>query len=367
MNRMYKLVAAAACALSVAAYADQVTLKNGDRITGKIVTADEKTVLVKTDYAGDVKIDRASITGIQTDQVLNADIKDSGTVQGKVASAAEGVRVEKADGTALTVKADAITALRDDAAQKAYIREQERIHHPKLNDFWAGFVSLGVANASGNASTSTVSTAASATRIAGKNKMGVNFTQIYARQSTTLPYGETANRMNGAFRIDRDIAPRLFVYGINTYDYDKFLDLNLRVVLGGGFGYHAWKSKKGYLDVLGGGNVNRETFDITNVVKTGKYTTDTRTSGELAVSEEAGYQPYERLKLFERFSFFPNMSDTGEYRYNFDATASVPIKKWFEFNVGFSSRYLSNPIAGKKNNDTILTMGIRASFDQAKR
>lgn len=39
--------------------ADQVTLKNGDRITGKIVTSDAKTLTIKTDAMGEVKIDRA--------------------------------------------------------------------------------------------------------------------------------------------------------------------------------------------------------------------------------------------------------------------------------------------------------------------
>jgi len=38
------------------AWADQVTLKNGDRLTGAIVKADGKTLLLKTDYAGDLTL-----------------------------------------------------------------------------------------------------------------------------------------------------------------------------------------------------------------------------------------------------------------------------------------------------------------------
>ncbi|MBI5083884.1 MAG: DUF481 domain-containing protein [Acidobacteria bacterium] len=367
MRCLPNLLCVLACVACGTALADQITLKNGDRLTGKIVNADEKTVLLKTEYAGDIRINRALITAIQTDQPMHVTLKDAGEVQGKLAPAAEGLIVEKSGGGTVTVKPETLTALRDEASHKAYQRELERISRPRLNDFWAGFISLGIANASGNASTTTISTAASATRAAGKNKMGVNFTQIYATQATTLPHGQTANRMSGSFRIDRDLRPRLFVYGINSYDYDKFLDLNLRVVVGGGFGYHAWKTRKGYLDLMGGANWNRETFDVTATTKPLAYTTRTRNSTEMAAGQEWGYQPFERLKLFERFSFIPNMTDTGEYRYNLDTTASVPIKKWFEFNVGFSSRYLSNPLPGKKGNDTILTLGVRASFDQTKR
>lgn len=362
MSRLPLLLILIAAALP--ALADRITLKNGDRLTGTIVTTDDKTLTLKTDFAGEVKIDRGAITAIESDQVLNVTVKDQGKlqapVQAKVQATTDSATLQKPDGAAVTVQPDAIAALRSDAAQRAFDREQERLLHPRLTDFWSGFISLGIANASGNSKTTAVSTAAAASRIAGRNKMALNFAQLYATQSTTLPYGATANRISGSFRIDRDVNHRLFAYGINSYDYDRFLDLDLRAVFGGGFGYHAWKSPKGYLDFSGGGNFNREKFSTPD----GPLI---RKSGEVAFGQELGYQPLSKLKLFERLSIFPNLSETGEYRMNFDSTASVPVLKWLEWNLGFNSRYLSNPLAGKRKNDTILTMGIRVVFDQTKR
>jgi putative salt-induced outer membrane protein YdiY len=347
-------------AISLPALADRITLKNGDRLTGAIITSDDKSLTLKTEFAGEIKIDRAAITAIESDQALNVTLKDQGKVQAIVQSTPDSATLKKADGATLTVKPDTLAALRNDAAQRAWEREQERLLHPRFNDFWSGFVSLGIANASGNSKTTSVATAASAVRAAGRNKMALNFAQIYATQSTTQPFGATANRISGSFRIDRDVNHRLFAYGINAYDYDKFLDLDLRSVFGGGFGYHAWKSPKGYFDVSGGGNYNREKFSTPE----GPLI---RKSGEVAFGQEFGYQPFSKLKLFERLSVFPNLSETGEYRMNFDSTASIPVLKWLEWNLGFNSRYLSNPLAGKRKNDTILTMGIRVSFDQSKR
>ncbi len=37
-------------------FADQITLKNGDRITGTIVSSDAKTLVIKTVYADDFRI-----------------------------------------------------------------------------------------------------------------------------------------------------------------------------------------------------------------------------------------------------------------------------------------------------------------------
>ena len=362
MSRLPLLFILMAAALP--AFADRITLKNGDRLTGAIVTTDDQTLTLKTSFAGEVKIDRGAIAAIESDQVLNVTVKDQGKlqapVQAKVQASTDTATLHTSGGAAVTIRPEAIAALRSDAAQRAWDREQERRLHPRLTDFWSGFVSLGIANSSGNSKTTSVSTAASASRIAGRNKMALNFAQLYARQSTTLPYGATANRISGSFRLDRDVDHRLFVYGINGYDYDRFLDLDLRAIFGGGFGYHAWKSPKGYLDLSGGGNYNREKFGTAGGLLI-------RKSAEVAFGQELGYQPLSKLKLFERLSFFPNLDETGDYRMNFDSTASVPVLKWLEWNLGFNSRYLSNPLAGKRKNDTILTMGIRVVFDQSKR
>lgn len=343
-----------------ALWADRITLNNGDRLTGSIVTADDKTLTIKTDFAGEVKISRAAIAQIESDQVLSVTLKDQGKVEARVRASAAGVTLERPGGAVLSVSAESLGALRNADAQRAWEREQERLLHPRLTDFWSGFVSLGLANSSGNSKTTSISTAASATRAAGRDKMILNFAQLYATQSTTLPHGTTANRISGSFRLDRDVNHRLFAYGINAYDYDRFLDLDLRAILGGGFGLHAWKYRKGYLDVSGGGNWNREQFTTAQ----GDLV---RKSGEVSFGQELGYQPLTRLKLFERLSIFPNLSQSGEYRMNFDSTAAVPVLKWLEWNLGFNSRYLSNPLPGKRGNDTILTMGIRVSFDQTKR
>ena len=52
-------------------FADQVTLKNGDHLTGKVVKSDGKTLVLHTDSAGDVTLKYADIQDIKTDQELH--------------------------------------------------------------------------------------------------------------------------------------------------------------------------------------------------------------------------------------------------------------------------------------------------------
>jgi len=339
--------------LAPSLFADTVTLKNGDRITGKILKTDGSAVVIKTDYAGEVKIDLAAITSLTSDEPLNVALKNGEQARGKVSVSGDAVQVEGGP----QAKVADLTAIRDDANQKAWQREDERLHHPKLLDFWAGSVAFGLAEASGNSNTTTFNTSAGASRTAGKNKTMLYFNQVYATQSTTLPYGETANRVSGGIREDRDVSAKMFAFVTNDYDYDKFLGLDLRGVIGGGLGYHVWKSSKGYLDLGGGGDYDRE-----------KYSTgEVRNNAEVLATQELGIKLLSRLNIVERLQLYPNMTDTGQFRLNFDMTASMPIYKFLAWNIGVNDRYQTDPLPGRQGNDILFTTGVRVSFDQTKK
>lgn len=340
--------------------ADVVLLANGDRVSGQVLSVDAKTVVIKTAYAGELKIDRSAVAEVRADAPLYVTLAEGAVIVSKVETSESTVRLVQPDGLVKTVTPADITAMRNEAAQKAFEREEERWKHPRLTDFWRGSMTFAIANTSGNARTSTISTAANAVREAGKNVLALNFSQIYATQSTTEPFGATANRISGSIRADRRANGRLFLYGINSYDYDRFLSLDLRSVFGGGIGYKPWVSRRGSLELSGGGNWNREKFSR----EEGPLV---RHSGEAAAGQELTLQLLSRLKLFERAGFFPNLTDRGEYRFSFDANAAVPVMKWLEWTVGLNDRYLSNPLPGKKKNDVAITMGVRVSFDQTQR
>ena len=89
--------------LSPALFADQVTLKNGDRLTGTVVKSDGKTLVLHTDAAGDVTIQFAAIQEIKTDQELHVSLKGGKTAVGPVTTT-DG-KLEIATKTAGTVEA----------------------------------------------------------------------------------------------------------------------------------------------------------------------------------------------------------------------------------------------------------------------
>ena len=84
LRRFQLLTLISLLALSSVLFADQVTLKNGDRLTGVVVKSDGKTLVLHTDAAGDVTIEFAAIQEIKTDKDLHVSLKDGKTAVGPV-------------------------------------------------------------------------------------------------------------------------------------------------------------------------------------------------------------------------------------------------------------------------------------------
>ena len=56
LRKLDVLALIALLGFSTSSFADQVTLKNGDRFTGTVVKSDGKTLVLHTDAAGDVTL-----------------------------------------------------------------------------------------------------------------------------------------------------------------------------------------------------------------------------------------------------------------------------------------------------------------------
>jgi putative salt-induced outer membrane protein YdiY len=215
----------------------------------------------------------------------------------------------------------------------------------------------------GNSATLSYNLAAKAVRETAKDKITVYSTAVYATDDTTLPSHTTAHNIIGGIRGDFNLNPRVFVFGFTDFEYDEFQHLDLRNVLGGGVGYHVFKGANATFDVFGGADYQQEYFSP-NPPTT--LTNTTRKTGEVVVGEELDAKLNGRTTLSEKASFFPNVSDTGEYRFQFDASAATKLKSWLSWQVTYSDRYISNPLMGLKGNDQILSSGLRVTFGKAK-
>jgi len=164
---------------------------------------------------------------------------------------------------------------------------------------------------------------------------------------------QTAQAVRGGWGYNRKITKRIFFNGFNDYEYDKFQSLDLRVVLGGGLGYQLWTRKNSQLSAVGGLAWNRESF-----AASGTALAFTRKSAEVYWGDDFAYKLNARTNLTQSFRMFNNLSNTGEYRMNFDLGATTQLVKWLNWNIGLSDRFLTDPAPGRKRNDFSTAQGL---------
>ncbi len=72
-------------------YADQIVMKNGDRLSGKITSMDPSIVTISVPYAGNFKIDRGEVSELHTDRPLRMILTDDSLLFGNISKSAEGL------------------------------------------------------------------------------------------------------------------------------------------------------------------------------------------------------------------------------------------------------------------------------------
>ena len=324
------------------ALADQVTLKNGDRITGSVVSSDGSALTFKTDAAGTLTIKWDAIDTVSSDQPLYVTSKSGEVVVGTLSTTDGKFQVATKNGNTVTVAKDDVKNVRSESEQKAY-------------GAWGGFADAGLSLSRGNSDTTNFTLGATATRTTEKDKIGAFINQLYSRSETNGVNVTTANAVHAGIRYDFNLSPKVFAFAFTDFDRDRFQQLNLRNVLGGGLGYHLVKTDATNFDVFGGASFDQEYFSTLD-----------RKSGELLAGESFDHKFSGAFSVKERLEFYPNLTDTGEYRVVFDAAAITKMSKVFSFEVDASDRYISNPVNGLKGNDLLLTTGIRMAFGANK-
>lgn len=372
--------------LTISVFADQVTLKNGDRLTGSITKSDGKTLVIKTDYAGDVTVKFDLIQGISTTGDLNVGLSGGKTVVGPVTTSGENLVVTtKAAGTVETPKAS-VALLRSPAEQAAY----EKSLHPGWGEGWAGGVNLGFAVTAGNSETRNLNIAFNGTRTGLNDKLILYENSIYAVSSKLnrvpiSPGQTTANSNGGGIRYDRNLTPRMFGFVSGDFFSNSLQDLSLRSILSGGVGYHAIKTDATTLDLLAGLSYTRESFsDIPNPNGPPALYSPSDSSASLTLGDNFTHKIGKSTLLTQSFLIYPGLSTTKVivlqpvppntfenlrvYRFAFNLGTVTKINSWLGWQNSVTDVYVSHPptvplgIPRIERNDLQISTGLNFSF-----
>ena len=358
-----------AVVLPVSAWADTVVLKNGDRLTGAVSQLAGGKLTLHTEYAGDVAIAFDQVSSVKMDKpiVLSQETKKGKKIDIRrleitsIEKTDAGYTVTTASGTEAVPPAG-LTTVRTAAAQQAY----ENSLRPGWLHAWTATANVSFALARGNSDTTTVGTGMNLTRPTATDKTSLYFTEIYTHDG--LLDQTTADHIAAGARYDHNLNPKIFIFGTGDFATDALQFLDLRSVLGGGFGWHAVAQPKQQLDILGGIVWTHENY--------GSFTTANATPPPATIFTPAETNSFAALDFGEQYTrklgaasafteqayIFPDLQDTSQYRFTLNAGLSTKIKSFLSWQTTVSDVYVTNPPTGTKTNDFILTTGLGFTF-----
>lgn len=347
------------------AFADEVTVKNGDRLNGKIVKSDGKTLVLHTDFAGDLTIDLSQITHITADRPLHVTTKEKKTVVG-TATANDGKLDVSSKGGPVEIPFANIVTIRNDAEEAAY----EKSLHPGLLHGWNGGANAGFSLAQGNSETENLALALNLVHPTEKDKTTIYLSSVYTNNGLASP-SVVANLVQAGLEYDYNLGPRLFANATATFISNALQDLDLRSIYGGGLGVHAIKSSSTTLDLIGGLNYTHETYSdgppVVPPTIPPTFASYGMTNRFMAATIEDDFMDKlgKSTVLTEKLDFYPGLTDAqrGQYQMAFLIGTVTKISKWLGWQNQFSDIYVSNPPTGTKKNDVILTTGLNLSFN----
>jgi putative salt-induced outer membrane protein YdiY len=313
--------------------AQQISLKNGDRLSGVIVSMDGKKLVIKTTYEGEVSIDWDSVEQLTSDHHLVVTTKDKNTMTGTVTS--EGANL------VITTPHGGKTIAKSDVAQMRPV---------VAGVGWSGGGNFGLALARGNSETTNLALGFDAERKTEKDAWIVNAASIYS--TDTHLNRTTANAFQGLIRYDRNLTKLLFAYAVFAGGYDELQDLNYRLMPGGGLGFHAITNEKTTLDLLGGFGYTRESYS----------TGLNRNLATLTLGDEFSYKLSTRTTIVQNFYYLPSLNDTSNYRITGNLGITTKLNNWMTANVLLNDRYNSQPVLGNRKNDVLFTTGLGIAF-----
>jgi YD repeat-containing protein len=358
--------------LCPALFADQVSLKNGDHLTGTIIKSDAKTLVLKTEAAGDVTFQWSAIDAITSTQPLHVGLAGGQIVVGPVTTKDGQIQVATQTAGVVTASKDSVQVIRSDSEEAVYDAGMERLQHPHLGDFWSGTLDTGLSLTRGNSATLAYNLAGRAVRQTDRDKITVYTSAVYGKNDTTSPGQVIAHQITGGLRADINIRPRWFAYAATDFNSNALQNLNLQNVIDGGIGSHLIKTKNAQFDVFAGAGYNQEFFGAYTLPNpapppaTLAFAAVAQRNAVANAGEQFDAKLGSRSTFSETFNYFPNLSGPSGFQYRFNTVFSTAISKWLGWQFSLNDNFISNPPTGIKGNDLLLSTGLRLTFGSPK-
>jgi hypothetical protein len=328
------------CGLHAAPKTDVVVLINGDRVTGEVKELERGLLTFSTEFIGTISIEWEKIAQLRSGQLFEVELMDGTKVCGRptVSGDERTLILAPKDGSEVRIVPV------DQAVRIAALDEG------RLRDRVDGYISVGWSAAAANdVSQYSLGVGADYRDAVRSWEIGYN---VLRSESSDNPSSESQSLQVEQRRFLRD---RWFWSGAGSLEANDELGLDLRALLGGGFGRHLIQSAHQELWVVSGLAVTREEF------------TDGNTQESLEGILGASYDLYKfddpEVDVSADLRVFPSFTVSGRVRTSASVTASYEIVKDLTYQLSFTHSSDSEPqSAGAATSDWSVVASLGYEF-----
>ncbi len=315
--------------------ADEILLKNGDRITGRILELDPSALVFSTKYAKEIKIDISEVRNVSTTTPVEIHMKNGWTLKGNILPTKKGLMEVKPK----------------DGEESALIdwKKVESINAPqKKAAAWTGSLTVGASQQSGNVDRATYSIGADGGLHLEKDEFDMRFLTFYAEDTGNV----TARNSYGRFSF-KHFFKKKWYFNINTEGFkDNFKNLNLRLSIGPGIGHRVWNDSKKKLSFEAGITYFSEDLKQGN----DKQFITARFAGDVK------YHITQKLVFANNFVVFPSIEETGDYILRNEISISQKLGEAWSLNLTHIFDFNNNPAPGIQEEDHNTVFGLQYDF-----
>jgi len=338
VSRSLLCALALSLALASRAGADEIQFLNGDRLTGKIVSAEGGKLVIKTETAGDVTVDLSKVKTLSTDEPIVVKSGDT-TFKSKLAPGDDG-----------TVK---VVPVEGGPPQVLLLKDLTQLKTKPVQ--WSGAVTINGLITQGNSESQSLGASASAVRRSEIDRITLGGAYYYGRQKSTTT-GEWETNVNNWFllgKYDFFLTKQFYLYAAGRVERDRIADLDLRLTLGGGVGYQWFETPTFNLNTEAGLAWIYENF-------THQPSEDHMA---LRLAYHVDWTPHKALKLFHNLEYLPRVTEPFvDWNLNLDAGLRATVIQNFFAEFRFEFKYDSTPAIGKRKEDLRYLVGLGWAF-----
>lgn len=317
-----------------------IDTKEGSHLIGNLKSINNETVILQTDYAGEITIQRDKIKKLSTDQVLSNRLQDGSIVNGTLNYHANDnmiyiVNNERSIELQLANITESWLASEQDP-QQLRLKEERQAALRK----WSYEAGVDIAGKKGNSD---------------EFGLAINLAaKLVGKDDTLLLYGSINQaEQDGIDNSDETIIGAEYTaysndpwgwYMRSEFENDDFEDIKLRSILGAGLNYRPLNSEKHTLELRSGLGYRHEKFN--------DGTTEQTPTIDFGLSHDWQFISWARMK--NKLTYTPSISDFGDYLITHDSSIEIPLglSEYWQLRFGLRNDYKSLPADDREQLDT---------------